>query len=95
MTMYCSVMGAIKTMPISEFKATCLSVLERVRLTGEPLLVTRRGQPVAIISPPPAVVAPSWLGSCADDGSVFQDDLIAPAVAAEEWEAVQGAWEPR
>jgi len=29
---------------ISEFKSTCLAVLERVRVTGEPILITRHGQ---------------------------------------------------
>ena len=29
---------------ISKFKATCLSILERVRKTGKPIRVTRFGQ---------------------------------------------------
>lgn len=40
-------------MPISKFKATCLAELERVRTTGRPLLITRRGLPVAQVLPPP------------------------------------------
>ena len=35
---------------ISKFKATCLAVLERVRKTGQPIRVTRFGQPIAEIS---------------------------------------------
>lgn len=41
-------------MAISKFKATCLAVLERVRRTGQPVLVTKRGVPVAQIVPPPS-----------------------------------------
>jgi len=37
---------------ISKFKATCLAVLERVRKTGKPVIVTRFGQPIARIEPP-------------------------------------------
>ena len=37
---------------ISKFKATCLAVLEKVRKTGKPILVTRFGQPVAEVVPP-------------------------------------------
>ena len=37
---------------ISKFKATCLAVLERVRKTGQPILVTRFGQAIAEIRPP-------------------------------------------
>lgn len=32
---------------ISKFKATCLAVLQEVRQTGQPILVTRRGEPIA------------------------------------------------
>ncbi|MGI8425137.1 MAG: type II toxin-antitoxin system Phd/YefM family antitoxin [Actinomycetota bacterium] len=39
---------------ISKFKATCLAKLEWVRKTGQPLLVTKRGVPVAQITPPPS-----------------------------------------
>ena len=34
---------------ISKFKATCLAVMERVRRTRQPVLVTRFGEPVAEI----------------------------------------------
>lgn len=37
---------------ISKFKGTWLAVLERVNNTGEPILVTRFGKPVATIMPP-------------------------------------------
>ena len=37
---------------ISKFKATRLAVLEKVRKTGEPVMVTRFGHPVAQISAP-------------------------------------------
>jgi prevent-host-death family protein len=41
------------TMSISKFKATCLAVLERVRKTGEPLLITKHGVPIAQVLPAP------------------------------------------
>lgn len=37
---------------ISKFKATCLAVLDRVAQTREPILITRRGTPIAKIVPP-------------------------------------------
>ena len=43
---------AMEEMAISKFKATCLATLERVRLTGQPLRVTRFGKPIADILPP-------------------------------------------
>ena len=76
------------TMPISEFKATCLAVLERVRKTGQRIVITRRGVPVAEVGPPPPPDAPAhWLGS-ARGSAVLHDDLIAPASVSSDWEAL-------
>ena len=36
-----------KEMLISEFKARCIAVLRRVHQTGQPLVVTIRGKPIA------------------------------------------------
>jgi len=82
--------GEVPQLPISTFKATCLAVLEEVRRTGEPVVVTKRGVPVAQIVPPPAPVAEqSWLGSLAGT-LTLEDDLIEPAGTVEEWEALSG-----
>ena len=52
------------TIAISEFKATCLKILKQVQRTGHQIVVTKRGEPVALISPPPSTAkTPSWLGS--------------------------------
>ena len=51
---------------ISKFKATCLAVLEKVRKTRKPILVTRFGEPIAEVVPPrPGGKPSSWLGSAA------------------------------
>jgi len=44
----------MKKMPAGEFKARCLSVVESVRATREPVLITKRGRWVAILVPAPA-----------------------------------------
>ena len=51
-------MGATKTISATEFKATCLQVLDRVQ-SGEfsRVEVTKRGRVVAVLSPPPATMA--------------------------------------
>jgi prevent-host-death family protein len=77
------------TIPISKFKATCLGVLERVRRTGRPVVVTRFGEPIAEVVPPaPATRTSDWLGAMRGRGSI-RGDLIVPAVDAEEWEALR------
>lgn len=78
-----------ETISISEFKATCLARLERVRRTGRRLLVTRRGAPIAEVVP--ASVdreVDGWLGSASGTGRIT-GDLVAPVVAREEWEAAR------
>ena len=75
-------------MAISRFKATCLAVLERVRRTGRPVVVTRFGEPIAEVVPPtqPAAGA-DWLG--AESGRVrIVGDIIAPACDEGDWEVL-------
>ena len=78
----------IEVMAISKFKATCLAVLERVRRTGRPILVTRRGEPIAEVVPPRSPVPESgWLGSLATHASVT-GDIKDPLVPVADWEVL-------
>jgi prevent-host-death family protein len=77
----------VDTIAVSKFKATCLERLERVRRTGRPLLVTKRGVPIAQILPPPSPEPPSS-GFGVMAGTVTElDDILAPL--AEDWEALR------
>jgi len=70
---------------ISKFKATCLAVLERVRLTNQPIRVTRFGKPIAEILPPKEVEKPQRrLGM--GRGQIL-GDIVGPAVDLSDWEA--------
>ena len=40
-----------RTMTISDFKAKCLRVSDEVAVTGQPVVVTRRGRPLVRIVP--------------------------------------------
>jgi prevent-host-death family protein len=40
-----------RTIPAGEFKAKCLALLDEVAETGEELVVTKRGKPVARVAP--------------------------------------------
>ena len=72
---------------ISKFKATCLALLAKVKRTGKPILVTRKGEPIAHIVPPPPPKKPaSWLGSFSSTGRIT-GDIVAPVVLESEWEA--------
>ena len=76
-------MKAPRSVPATEFKAHCLALLEEVRETRQPLLVTRHGRPVVEISP----YAPK--GDAQTNplkGSIlYEGDLISPI--DEKWDS--------
>ncbi len=72
---------------ISKFKATCLAVLERVRKTGKPILVTRFGHPIAEITPPGAVKKIRLGGGVGT--AVILGDIVGPIGDESDWEAAQ------
>jgi prevent-host-death family protein len=74
---------------ISEFKAKCLAVLERVRSTKTPIRVTRFGKPVAEVVPPTVVEdREAWIGSMKNTMRIT-GDIVSPATDEDEWEALR------
>lgn len=80
---------AMEEIPISEFKAKCLALLEQVRKTKKPIRITRHGKPIAEVIPPsPVQDRSAWIGSL--EGSMkFLGDIISPANEEDEWEALR------
>jgi prevent-host-death family protein len=73
-------------MAISEFKARCLEVLERVRRRGEEIVVTRHGEPIARVTPIRSADAPLrglMRGKMAIKGDIVSVDWT------DEWEAAR------
>ena len=69
----------------SEFKAKCLALLDEVERTGETLVITKKGKPVAEVAPhKPANRSPFgvWKGQVEILG-----DIISPIDV--EWEALK------
>ena len=74
---------------ISKFKATCLALLNKVKRTGQPILVTRRGEPIALVSPPPEPEKPdSWLGMFQSRGKIV-GDIVPPILDQTVWEVLK------
>lgn len=74
---------------VSEFKARCLAILQRVKRTGKPILVTRFGQPIAEVGPPSTrSLARTWIGAFESRGRVV-GDIVSPAVDEKEWEVLR------
>jgi len=72
---------------ITRFKATCLRLLDDVNRTGRPLLVTRNGEPIALVSPPPPRPSGRWIGSLKGDIEI-SGDVVSPALDEKEWEVL-------
>lgn len=79
----------MEAVAISKFKATCLALLDRVRKTGQPILITKRGEPIAQVVPPPPPEPPkeSTFGCMAGTVEIV-GDVVEP-VGVEDWEALQ------
>jgi prevent-host-death family protein len=74
--------GSVRTIGAGEFKAKCLKLLDEVAETGEVIVVTKFGKPVAQISPPPREHV-DIIGAM--KGSVlWEGDIISPL--EDEWE---------
>lgn len=71
---------------ISHFKATCLAALDRVARTRLPLLVTRRGVPIAVVMPYRPAPMTSAFGAMAG-GAEEVGDILAPLPEG-EWEVL-------
>jgi prevent-host-death family protein len=79
----------VEEIPISKFRTTCLAVLERVRKTRRPVLVTRFGQPVAVVTPPSLPQRrQSWLGAMAGTGTI-KGDIVGPAADERDWDVLR------
>ena len=51
----------MKTIAATAFKAECLRVIRQLGRDGEPVTITRHGQPVALLSRPPAAGKQDWI----------------------------------
>lgn len=79
---------------ISKFKATCLAVIEKVKKTGQPILVTRFGHPVAQIFPIAPAKQARKLGTGV--GSVtIHGDIVGPISDLSDWEAARDSDEEK
>ena len=78
-----------KTVAASAFQANCLRIINEMREDGEPVTITNRGKPVAVLSP---VQPEREIGSIigAMKGTVLAyDNPFGSAVDSSEWDAMR------
>jgi len=76
----------MQTIQASEFKAKCLALMDDVAATGEVLIVTKNGKPIAELRPYSGGKADSPFGLHRDLRVI--GDIVAP-IAADEWQALE------
>lgn len=93
--MYNLLMGLtsdVTSIPISEFRQKCLTLLPAMAESGGEIIVTRRGKPLAVVSPVRAGGADSIYGLYAD-GDISYPDPTAPYYSDDEWDEIVDAWD--
>lgn len=74
-----------RTIPAGEFKAKCLDLMDEVARTGDSIVITKRGKPVARLGP--AARKPRTLRGFYKDKLRITGDVIAPIDVA--WNATK------
>lgn len=74
----------MESMTVSQFKATCLSILDDVQKQKKRIIITKRGKPIAEVIPYLKIDHKLSL----KDTVTFLGDLVSP-VAEEDWEVLK------
>lgn len=78
------------SIPAAIFKAECLKLMDEVARTGQPIVITKHGRPVAQLVPVPA--EPESLFGYMKNTLTIKGDVVAPS--AEPWSADSGEHDP-
>jgi prevent-host-death family protein len=81
----------MKTMGAGEFKAKCLRVMEEVRKYRTPVVITKKGKPVAKLVPPDEPKKSVF--GCMADRFTYVGDVESPVLPPiEEWDMYRLPW---
>ena len=74
---------------ISEFKAKCLALVERVRKTRKPLRLTKHGKPLVEVVPLAAAPTAAEMFGSMKGSFEITGDIVSPATDEAEWEVLR------
>ncbi|MFZ1132013.1 MAG: type II toxin-antitoxin system Phd/YefM family antitoxin [Terriglobales bacterium] len=77
----------MKKIAAGEFKARCLALMEDVRATRQPIVITKRGKPVAKLVPA-GPEKDEWIGRLKGKMRIV-GDIESPVVPLEDWEVLR------
>ena len=75
----------MRTISAAKFKARCLKIMDEVKAGREPVLITKKGKPVAKLLPVEGP-APDVFGCLAGELEIA-GDITAPVVAPSAWKS--------
>ena len=75
----------MKTITAAAFKAKCLRVIRQLGRDREPVTNTRRGRPVAMLSPLPAGGKPTSIIGAMQGSVLYYDAPFEPAGGPTDW----------
>ena len=75
--------------PAGEFKARCLKLMDQVRVTRRPLVITKRGKPVAKLVPVEEPASRREIFGCMKGTVTIHGDIVGP-IDDLDWDAARG-----
>ena len=75
----------MKKIAAGEFKSKCLAIMDKVQKSGEPVLITKHGKPVAKLTPANNA-GDDMFGYMAGKVKII-GDIVSPITPLEDWES--------
>lgn len=76
-----------KAIGAAEFKAKCLNLIDQMGDDGKSVIITKRGKPVAVLSPVPETAARTSIIGAMKGSVLTYADPFSPVIEAGEWDA--------
>jgi prevent-host-death family protein len=87
----------MQTIAAGEFKAKCLGLIDEVNATGNAVVITKRGKPMARLIPfedPTPKESPEAIFGCLRGMAAITGDIVSSLFTDEEWERMfQEKWD--
>lgn len=78
----------MKTMTAGRFKKNCLQIMDDLSVSREPIVITKKGRPIAKLVSADAKTTDDVFG-CLRGMMKIVGDITGPAVPLEDWEALR------
>lgn len=75
-----------RTIPASQFRDHCLRLMDEINETGDTLIVTKHGKPVAVVGPARRDKGDLW--GFMEGTTRILGDIDSPAIPPDDWDIV-------